>query len=360
MSISVLQFALHGSVTLQRMADQRGRRWTMDDVAAAAGVSRTTVSHTLSGHRAVNPETAKRIRAIIAQTGFQPDSRAQRLAGKSRIIGIVVPDISAPYFGRIARGAEEVAHEREYALVVGGTAEFDPQREHRYFDMLRNRMLDGLIYHTARANMSVSDLLSASEAAPIVLADEPLSSSPDSPRLPIVMSANREGGRQLGAYLAELGHSEVVVLSGILELPSQMERLEGIREYFPDTLVLSGAFDVQSGIDLVRRLLKHGLTSTAIVCGNDMIATGAIRALQEAGLRVPEDVSVTGWDDLEIGTALTPSLTTVRTDALRVGRESVLTLLDQIENGSTSKPSINVIPCELVVRQSTAPPPKAG
>jgi LacI family transcriptional regulator len=325
----------------------------MQEIAAAVGVSRTTVSHALSGNRPVNQETVARIRALIDRTGYIPDARAQRLAGQSRIMGLIVPDISAPYFGKMARGVEEFAHERGYALVVGSTANFDPDREQRYFDMLRNHMIDGLIYNAAMETPPLAQLTAAAASGALVMADE---SVPSLSGVSSVISAHLEGARAVGRHLAELGHQRIVIITGFPGLQSQRDRVLGIKESFPDALVLSGNFDALSGYEIVGDLLKHGMNATAIACGNDMMAVGAIQRLKAEGLKVPSDISVTGFDDIDAATIITPKLTTVRSDIERIGRESARILIESLDSAERTEPEALVLPVELVVRQSTGIP----
>lgn len=330
----------------------------MQQIAAAAGVSVTTVSHTLSGKRPVNPATAERIRRLIDQFGYVPDSGAQRLkTGRSRIIGLAVPDISHWYFGRIARGVEDAADELDYGVIVASTSNSDPRREKRYFNMVRTRLIDGLVYTASRDMVPTDELSRVAASSPLVLADEVL---PALGALPSVTSDNYVGAQELGRHVASLGHTRAVILSGFAGLKSQVERVKGIRESFPNALVLYGDFELQSGYDLVSDLLAHDVRFTAVFGCNDFMAIGAMQRLREAGLRVPEDVSVVGFDDVDIASVVTPGLTTVRQDMLEIGRRSARLLIEGLELGDLAETPSLSLPVELIVRGSTAPAPVAA
>ncbi|MGA1837742.1 LacI family DNA-binding transcriptional regulator [Herbiconiux sp. 11R-BC] len=339
------------------MTDAIPKPWTMQQIAAAAGVSVTTVSHTLSGKRPVNPETALRIRRIIEEFGYVPDAGARRLkSGRSRMIGLAVPDISHWYFGRIARGVEEMANEADYGLIICSTSNSDPRREKRYFNLLRTRSIEGLVYTASREISPTDELMKISaSASPIVLADEDIA---ELPGVPSVTSTNLSGAQELGRHLRELGHTRAVIIAGFAGLHSTVQRVAGIRESFPNALALHGDFEMQSGYDLVSDLLAHETKFTALFACNDIMAIGAMRRLREEGLRVPEDVSVVGFDDVDMASVVTPGLTTVRQDMLEIGRRSAQLLIAGLEAGSMAGLESVSLPVELIVRGTTGPAPR--
>jgi LacI family transcriptional regulator len=330
----------------------------MQQIALAAGVSVTTVSHTLSGKRPVNPQTALRIRRLIEEFGYVPDAGARRLkSGRSEMVGLAVPDISHWYFGRIARGVEETANDRDYGLIVCSTSNSDPRREKRYFNMLRTRAIEGLIYTASREVAPTDELVTVSGSSPIVLADEGI---PALGEVPAVTSDNYVGAQELGRHMRSLGHTRAVIIAGFAGLHSTIERTRAIRESFPNALVFYGDFELQSGYDIVSDLLAHEVRFTALFACNDYMAIGAMGRLREAGLRIPEDVSVAGFDDVDIASIVTPGLTTVRQDMLEIGRRSANLLIDGLEAGSFEGIGSVSLPVELIVRGSTAPAPPAA
>lgn len=335
--------------------DVTARPWTMEQIARAAGVSATTVSHALSGKRPVNPQTAERIRRLIAQFEYVPDAGARRLqSGRSRVIGLAVPDISHWYFGRIARGVEEAANEADHGLLVASTVNADPKRERRYLEMLRARTIDGLIYAASRTGSEVDQLVRQARNASLVLADERIEALPD---VPSVTSRVYEGAHDAARLLHDLGHTRVVELAGYPGLLSTIDRARALHEWFPGALVFHGDFEVESGYRLTADLLAADVPFTALLAHNDSMAVGAMHALREAGRRVPEDVSVIGFDDIDIARMVTPTLTTVRKDMVEVGRRSGRILLSLLADGDPADQQSVVLPAELVIRGSTGPAP---
>lgn len=323
----------------------------MQQIAAAAGVSTTTVSHTISGKRPVNPETAARVRRLIEEFEYVPNSGAVRLqSGRSGVIALAVPDIAHWYFGRIARGVELAADAADYGLIVCSTVNADPRREKRYVNLLRTRAADGLVYTSSRSNADIDDLVRHARTAPLVFADETM---PSLSEVPSVSSTLAEGARAAGAHLAALGHTRAVVIAGYPSLASTVERRDAFREFFPSALTLYGDFEHESGYAIVSDLLANTVAFTCIFAHNDLMALGAMRRLREAGLRVPEDVSVVGFDDVDVASLVSPGLTTVRKDLVETGRQAGRLLIARLE-GETDVESV-VLPVELIVRETTAP-----
>jgi DNA-binding LacI/PurR family transcriptional regulator len=326
----------------------------MQQIAAAAGVSVTTVSHALSGKRPVNPETAARIHRLIEQFQYVPDAGARRLqSGRSNTIGLAVPDIAHWYFGRIARGVEEAANEGDHGLVVASTANADPRRERRYFTMLSTRAIDGLIYASSRSTAEVDQLVRLAKTSPLVLADERI----ESVEAPSVSTTVYEGAREAMQLLQQLGHERVVEIAGYQGLQSTFERSRALHEAFPGALTFHGDFEQESGYSIIGDLLAADLRFTAVFAHNDFMAIGAMRRLQEAGRRVPEDVSIIGFDDTDAATMVTPGLTTVRKDMVEIGRRSGRLLLERLGGTPPAELDSVLLPTELVVRGSTGPAP---
>lgn len=332
------------------------RPWTMEQIAQAAGVSLTTVSHALSGKRPVRPETAARIHRLIDELGYVPDAGARRLqSGRSRTIGLAVPDVSHWYFGRIARGVEEAADDADHGLLIASTVNADPRRERRYLNMLRTRAVDGLVYAASRSSADLDELVQHARRSPLVLADDRIPGLED---VPSVTTEVHEGALAAARLLRDLGHTRVVAVTGYPGLTSTLERTRALQAVFPGALSFAGDFEEESGHRIVTEVLAAGVRFTAVFAHNDLMAVGAVRALRDAGLRVPEDVSVIGFDDIDVARMVTPALTTVRKDMVEVGRHSGRLLLAQLTGGE--RPDSVVLPTELVVRGSTAPPPPAA
>ncbi len=316
-----------------------------------AGVSMTTVSHALSAKRPVSPETASRIQAAIEELGYVPSSAARMLqAGRTLMIGLVVPDVSDPFFGSLAVGVEQAADESGYGVVLSSSSHAS-ERHARYFDLLRSRTIDGLIYVAGDAGRD-PQLAELARSFPVVLADEWVAGFD---RIPLIAADHRMGGRLVGEHLRALGHRVVSVVSGPPGLRSADDRMAGFREIFPQAAVIAGDFTEETAARATgEHLASRAEPPTAIFAVNDLSALGAIDALLAAGLSVPGQVSVAGFDDVAFARRLQPPLTTVHQPIDEIGGLATRTLIELIGGAAPVSPPPR--PVELVVRESTAPP----
>ncbi|MFI7706158.1 LacI family DNA-binding transcriptional regulator [Nonomuraea sp. NPDC049480] len=325
---------------------------SIKDVAAEAGVSATTVSHVLSGNRPVNEQTAARVRSAVKRLGYVPASLARSLqAGATSVIGLLIPDISNTFFAELAKGVEDAAHDLGYGVILCNT-EFDADREDRYLGLIQSRFIDGMVY-AAGSPPSRQRLESLVGRFPIALADEEV----DGLTGTLIATADHEsGGRLVGEHLRALGHRRALMLTGPPKLKSGIARASGfIRAFHGEVLEAIGDFKEHSGHRLVSEALRAGrLHQTAVFAANDLMAFGAIAALRDAGLRVPDDVSVVGFDDIRA--ASLTALTTVHQPAYDVGRTATAQLLQYVSRGEVPPASRHTLPVELKVRASTAPP----
>jgi LacI family transcriptional regulator len=328
---------------------------SIKDVAVEAGVSATTVSHVLSGKRPVNAQTAARVRDVVDRLGYLPASLARSLqAGSTSVIGLLVPDISNAFFAELAKGVEDTAHELGYGVILCNT-EFDAAREDRYLGLIRSRFVDGIVY-AAGSVPSQQRLESLLGRFPIALVDEHV----DGLEQTLFATADhRSGGRLVGKHLRGLGHRRALVLSGPAALTSSADRTTGFVQGFGGTVVeLAGDFKQRSGYELVRASLSAGRRDfTAVFAANDLMALGAIAALREARVGVPDDVSVAGFDDISFAALAFPSLTTVYQPAYDMGRTATAQLLQYIARGEMPPASRHILPVELKVRASTGAAP---
>lgn len=336
------------------MTSLRPKPTSMREIAKALGVSTTTVSHALSGKRHVNLETAERIKAYVQSTGYTQDSAALSLrSGRRMLIGLAGAHIANPSFARIAQGVEEVATAADYGVLIFGTDHHDSRHEQRYFNLLRNGTIDGLIYSAGRSISPEDDIIEMAESYRIVLADEPADIQFG---LPMVTSANREGGRLAGAHLHGLGHRNAVIIAGPPELISTKERVAGFKEFFPDATVVHGNFEFEHGAELTGTLLAEGARFTCMFACNDLMAIGALRALTSFGRPVPEQTSIVGFDDTATAHIVSPMLTTVRQHMTQIGASSARLLLDLLRDPTFVPSGPTQLPVELVIRETTAPP----
>ncbi len=326
------------------------------DVARRAGVSATTVSHVVSGKRPVNGRTAASVRRVMRELGYVPNQRAQSLRlGMSRTLGLVVPDISNPYFAELAKGAADAGEQRGFNLVLTNTG-FGAAREARYLDVLRGGGIDGMVY-AAGAPPSRGRLAELVRVFHVVVVDEELPEvSADT-----VVSDHEGGGRLAGEHLLELGHRRILTITGPDELDSSRRRARGFASAFEGVEArlesVPGDYRPDSAVSAIRAELDGGLPwFTAVFAANDLMALAAIEALTDRGYRVPEDVSVLGYDDIALAALVYPSLTTVRQPVYRMGWVAADRLVGSLMGEGSPEAIKVVLDVELVVRGSSASP----
>lgn len=329
----------------------------MRDVADAAGVSLKTVSRVVNQEPGVRPETVERVRATIAELGFHRNDVARSLAsGRSRSIGLLIPNISNPVYAAVLNGAEEVAEQRGYMVIVGNTAR-EPGRQLRYLQMFHDRRADGvLLFGFAQ---DPGDVLPRRTAAVHLQPSSPSFIS----RWPMFGFANRESAAKVVDHLLELGHRHVLFLAGMAGRRVTEERLQGYRHSLRRARVPVDDHLMKVGLgygeeDGYRETISAFRSArlprpTAVVACNDLVALGAMAALSELALTVPDDISVVGMDDIPLAAYTVPRLTTVRRDAQELGMRSARALVDLIEGEAVPSEEV-LIPCSLVIRESTA------
>jgi LacI family transcriptional regulator len=304
---------------------------TIADVARAAGVSTATVSRALSGAPGLRPETRERVLAIARQLGYRPSGVARALKrGMTRTLGLIVTDIANPYFPAVVRAVEDAARQHGFTVLLGNGDE-DPDREAAYLELLAERRVDGLIVASGALGERHRRWL-VDAPVPVVLVNSAL---PDTP-LPAILSDNRAGGRLAAEHLLQLGHRRLGHIAGPPSSSATAERLAGIREAMaawgldPADLALeTGDGHPSGGAAAMERLLRRQPAPTGVLCYNDLTAIGALRAAHARGLRVPEDLSIVGFDDIEAARYVEPPLTTVAQQVAAMGRWAVDYLVGQ-------------------------------
>jgi LacI family transcriptional regulator len=334
-------------------------RATIREVARAAGVSTATVSHALSGNRPVSPRTRHRVKRVAESLGYRPNAIAAAMpTGRTQTLGMVVPDLSNPFFGELLGAVERTAAERGYSLVAS-SSELDVALEARAVRTLRDRRVDALIFLAGceEPNPAFEELIGTD--VPLVCVDEDMAYLP---RQTSVLTVDNEAGGALAArHLLDLGHRELATITGPIGLPTARARAAGFRRAAaeadePATAQVrhGAAYTLKAGRDAACELLAE-TSVTGLFCANDLIAAGAYAAARELGRRVPDDVSVIGFDDSFVAALLTPALTTIRQPLARLGKEAAEVAIDLVD-GTRTAPARRTLPVELVVRESTAPP----
>jgi len=311
---------------------------TIRDVARSAGVSTATVSRVISGAVAARPQTRARVLAAVEQLGYRPSAVARSLKLRTtRTLGLLVTDIQNPYYPEIVRAVEDAALERNLAVLLCNGAD-DPAREETYLDLLAARRVDGIIVASSGLQERHGAWLS-SHTVPVVLVNW---ASADL-ALPAILGDNRAGGRLATEHLIALGHRRIGHITAPPRNAAAAERLAGVRDAVaeagiaPDGLeVVEADGHVTGGEAGARELLDRRPDVTAIVCYNDLTAIGAVRALRARGVRVPEDVSVVGYDDIPLSAWVDPPLTTVAQQTQEMGHWAVRRLEELIGKMSES------------------------
>lgn len=327
---------------------------TIKDIARAASVSHSTVSRALRDSPMVGRETADRIRRIAQESGYRASAVARSLAtSRTRTIGVVVTSIADPFAAEVVSGIEEAADTQGYSVILADS-NADPEREVRVVTALQERRVDGIVVTSSRVGALYVPLL-ARMRVPIVL----VNNQHPSEFVHSIMIGNREAALAAVNHLVALGHRRIAYLGDRFGHQSDTERFAGYREAleqadlpFTPELVMHGDGKLEGGEQAICRLLSLAARPTAVFCYNDMSAVGALAGIRARGLRIPDDISVVGFDDLPIARYTWPPLTTVRQPKRQMGRLAVERLLkpsNGIEENTT-------VPGELIVRASTAPP----
>lgn len=308
---------------------------TIKKVCELAGVSTATVSRTLKNPDMVNVKTRERILKAIAESGYRPNVLASSVkTGRSNSLVVLVPNLSNPFFLKIIQGIEQAAQESGYSVLLGDT-QGDPKREHEYAGMVLSNRADGLIHLDHSFPFSKNDELLA-EKVPMVSVCERIVSNK---KYPVVELDNYSACRALTNHLTSYGHRNFGVIAGQKESQIYRDRLSGIKSVLleegvtlDDSLIVGGEYSMESGELGARVLLKNKNRPTAILCFNDDIAIGAIHEIKKHGLRVPDDISIVGFDNIKVSAYVDPPLTTIDQPAYEMGRKAVEVVLSKIKN----------------------------
>jgi LacI family transcriptional regulator len=324
---------------------------TLSMVAAKSGVSPSTVSRILNGTAQVNEDKKAQVLAVIEELGFKPNLAARSLAGgRTMSVGVLTQYIDSPFYGEALRGIEDELRIAGYApIFVSG--HWDEEEEQNRLAMLEERNVDGIIILTGK--LSDETLIKISKTLPVVITGRQLNSD----NLFSIDFDNIEGACLAVKHLHSLGHREVAFISGLLDHPDAIQRLDGYRSEVvrkkmkqDDALIIYSDFQESGGFKAMSTLIGRGVHFTAVIAANDQMAYGARLALDRAGFRVPDDVSLIGFDDLPHSAFTLPPLTTVRQSIYEIGIAAAKAMLDLLKN---KKPPSKFIEANLIVREST-------
>ncbi|EGT4352743.1 DNA-binding transcriptional regulator CytR [Cronobacter sakazakii] len=333
---------------------------TMKDVAVRARVSTATVSRALMNPEKVSQATRNRVEQAAIDVGYLPGSLNRNLKrNESRTILVIVPDICDPFFSEIIRGIEVTAADRGYLVLIGDCAHQN-QQEKTFIDLIITKQIDGMLLLGSRLPFDASKE-EQRNLPPMVMANE---FAPEL-ELPTVHIDNLTAAFNAVNYLHELGHQRIACIAGPEEMPLCHYRLQGYVQALRRSgmtvdphYIARGDFTYEAGANALEQLLSLPQPPTAIFCHSDVMALGALSMAKRRGFRVPDDLSIIGFDNIALAEFCDPPLTTVAQPRFDIGREAMLLLLSQL-NGHTVSSGSRLLDCELVLRGTTrAPKPR--
>lgn len=328
---------------------------TLREVAECANVSVTTVSRVINNSPRVDKKTIEKVEQAIKELKYLPNRVAQRLRspkGKNKLIGLVIPDIQNPFYVDVVRGVEEYAYQHNFAVMIGNFGQ-DRKREKMYLDILQSEGVDGIIVAPSHGK-DQSILQVIKNGYPVVCIDRGLVGMD----VNVVKVNNDAGAFSAIEYLINLGHTKIAHITGHPEIPTTIERVNGYQRAMEKhnididpMLIKSSNSDYQSGAELMTELLNLPEPPTAVFTANNLLTLGALKAINEGGLHIPDDISIIGFDDMYWSMSLNPPLTAVRQSGYDIGHKASELLLNILFNpGQPSKKII--LDTELIARQS--------
>jgi LacI family repressor for deo operon, udp, cdd, tsx, nupC, and nupG len=337
---------------------------SIKDVARIAGVSIATVSRCINDPGRVRAPTRKRVEDAIRQTGYSPNTLAQSFRrGKTRVIMVVLPSVGDPFFTEVMSGVREVAAEKGYSLLINET-QFNTMTADEIGAIVVSRQADGIVLLASVSPFGTEVLSSTNNRRlPVVVGCEVVSL--ETTGYPSVHIDNQAAAREMTDYLIGQGHRRIAFIHGQEASLLTKDREDGFRASMSaagldieEGWITGGNLNISDTIEATRRLLGHANRPTAIFCANDEMAMGCLHAIKSAGLNVPHDVSVVGFDDIRYAAILDPPLTTIHQPARLIGERVMYRLFRDIEEGRNVNAEPEIVPHKLVTRESVAPPPR--
>lgn len=339
-------------------------RYTIKDIANELGVSITTVSLIINNRPCrISDETRQNVLDLVEKYNYTPNSNARALVTKkSQTIGLIVPDISNNFFSELAKGVEKAAQKLDYSVLFCNS-DNSGKKDLKNTNMLISKQIDGLIIAPSLGTTDVKDIAEFNDIVKasglqVVLADRTIPFC----SFNCVQSNNRQGGYIATNHLLELGHKKIGCITGPMEVDSARERLQGFTDALSmaglevdDNLIASGDYQIESGAAGTRELLKQGVT--AIFACNDMMALGAMRECREQKIKIPDEISLMGFDGINVCELLDPPLTTINQPLYEVGKNAFKLISELIEKPTSKIENIMLTP-NLIKRSTTSKPAK--
>jgi len=344
---------------LDQQFPSKGERTDIRTIARLANVSIATASRAINGIPTVNAEMAKRVWEVVEALDFVPNTQARALvSGRSRLFGLLISEITNPFFPELIQGFEDVAIEHGYEILVSST-NYDPKRMSNCIRRMIERKVEGVAVMTFGIEEPLLNQL-ANRQVPLVFVDI----GPDRPGISLLKVDYERGIRQAVAHLTKLGHTKIGFVSGPLRLHSATSRLQAYQGAMRSAglsarqeWTLEGDHTLEGGVAAMERLIEQKERPTALLCSNDMTAIGVMHTAWRAGLNVPRDLSVVGFDDIHLAAMMMPPLTTIQMSRYDLARAAFGALRGFVEEpeAQAGRQEI-VIPTELIVRESTGAP----
>ncbi len=339
-------------------SDEQKKRPTQSDVAARAGVSQTTVSYVINDSDIAIPQsTRQRILEAMEELGYVPNLSARSLrTNKTYTVATIIPDISNPFYPAFQRGIQDVTRNKDYDLILYNTDELESE-EKRCLRSLKERQVDGAIVTLFHLDHQALIPLLDSNVALVALVPAAL----DVGNLPLdtIYIDNSAAAFKAVCYLVEKGHSRIGMVAGSANTPTGMRRIRGYQQALDshhlaldETIIREGEFTERGGYASMKELLTISPKVTAVFAANDLMAIGAMVAIREAGLSIPEDIAIVGFDDIFAAAMISPPLTTVNQFKLNLGRRAAEMLFERIDGSVTGNGRSEEMPFELIVRKS--------
>ncbi|MCE1252013.1 MAG: LacI family transcriptional regulator [Anaerolineae bacterium] len=328
---------------------------TIHDVAKRAGVAPITVSRVINNTGYISPETRQIVNKAIAELGYVPNVLARSLRSKrTNTIALVLTDITNPFFTIMARGVEDTASDAGFNVIFCNTDESE-EKEKKYIQLLLQKQVDGILLVPAKSTSKSVDYVQERDI-PVVVLDRRVSNN-----LVDVVRCDSEGGAyQLVKLLIDLGHRRIALLNGSVDVSTSEDRLSGYKRAMQEAgaeaeeLYYYGTFTQASGYELARRVMAQTPRPTAIFAANNLIAIGALWALQEMGLKVPEEIAVVSFDDLPQSLVAYPFLTVATQPAYEMSKKATDLLIARLNDKAPDDQCQNIVlPVELIVRSSS-------
>ncbi|MCM3627019.1 LacI family transcriptional regulator [Paenibacillus glycanilyticus] len=328
---------------------------TIYDVAKEAGVSIATVSNAINGKGNVSKKRREQILKIMEQMNYQPNVNASALMGKKTYtLGLLIPDISNPFFSEIARAIEDQAHQLGYSVIMCSTDNKD-ERVERYIGLLEQKNVDGILIGTGVDNLDILTNLQAKHIPIVMISRETAALEVDT-----VVADDFVGGLMAAQHLAEMGHRRIAILSEQLKVSSARERIRGFKQGlqdrqipFDDDHIVICNYMIEEGRRAAGGLLSREDRPTALFCCNDVLAIGAMQEARSLGIKVPEELSIVGFDDTILAAVVDPPLTTVAQPITSMAKQAFQLLIANLDEAEPVKKRIVLRP-EITIRQSTA------